>query len=349
MANREDLSKRARDILVAIVREYIGTGCAVGSGTVVKKLLEPLSSATVRNMMAHLESMGYLSQPHVSAGRMPTDKAYRYYVDRTVSAARLAPATEEYIHENLEAESGALERMMSSASRILSEVSHNVGFALAPGLEEKVVEHIKFVRLPDSRVLVVLVSKPDLVESRLVRLEEEISPEELDRTADFLNTEFRGWSLGAIRLEIFKRMEEERILADRLLQNVATLFMWGQMISETSGSLFVDGTAKILDRVEFSDIRDLKELIETLEEKARLMRVLIACLRTREPGVHILIGRENSESRMQHCTLIVAPLHYRDRPVGALGVVGPTRMEYDRAISTVNYTAHLCSRLLSSN
>ncbi len=349
MRDLGELPRRDRDILVAIVRQFIETGAAVGSKTVAEKLLETLSSATIRSVMASLESLGYLSQPHISAGRVPTDKAYRYYVDRTVSSSRLAPATEEYIHESLLAESGALEQMMSSASRILSEVSHNVGLALAPALEEKVLEHIKFVLLPDRRILVVIVSKPDLVESKVIRLDEDFSQKELDRTADFLNAEFRGWSMGTIRLEVFKRMEEEKILADRLLKNVATLFMWSALISEEPGSLFVDGRAKILDHVEFDNIRKIKELLETFEEKAKLVRILSACLTTREPGVRILIGRENSESWMYDCTLIVAPLHYRDRVVGALGVVGPTRMEYDRAISTVDYIAHLCSRLLSSN
>jgi heat-inducible transcriptional repressor len=349
MRSPGELPRRDRDILVAIVRQFIETGAAVGSKTVAEKLLETLSSATIRSVMASLESLGYLSQPHISAGRVPTDKAYRYYVDRTVSSSRLAPATEEYIHESLLAESGALEQMMSSASRILSEVSHNVGLALAPALEEKVLEHIKFVLLPDRRILVVIVSKPDLVESKVIRLDEDFSQKELDRTADFLNAEFRGWSMGAIRLEVFKRMEEEKILADRLLKNVATLFMWSALISEEPGSLFVDGRAKILDHVEFDNIRKIKELIETFEEKAKLVRILSACLTTRETGVRILIGRENSESWMYDCTLIVAPLHYRDRVIGALGVVGPTRMQYDRAISTVDYIAHLCSRLLSSN
>jgi heat-inducible transcriptional repressor len=349
MRDRGELPRRERDILVAVVRQFIETGAAVGSKTVARKLPEPLSSATIRNVMASLESLGYLSQPHISAGRVPTDKAYRYYVDRTVSSFRLTPATEEYIHERLRVESGALEAMMSSASRLLSEVSHNVGLALAPALEEKVLEHIKFVLLPDRRILVVIVSKPHCVESKVIRLEEDFLQKELDRTADFLNAEFAGWSLGAIRLEIFKRMEEEKILADRLLQNVAILFMWSAVISETPGSLFVDGTAKILDHVEFDDVRKIKELLETFEEKAKLVRILSACLNRWEPGVRILIGHENSESRMHNCTLVVAPLHYRDRAVGALGVVGPTRMEYDRAISTVDYIAHLCSRLLSSN
>jgi heat-inducible transcriptional repressor len=349
MRDRGELPRRERDILVALVRQFIETGAAVGSKTLAEKLPQAPSSATIRNVMANLESLGYLSQPHISAGRVPTDKAYRYYVDRTVSSWRLAPATQEYIHERLRGERGALEEMMSSASRVLSEVSHNVGLALAPAFEEKVLEHIKFVLLPDGRILVVIVSKPDLVESRAIRLEESFSQEELERTADFLNAEFRGWSLGAIRLEIFKRMEEEKILADRLLKNVATLFMWSALISETPGSLFVDGTAKILDHVEFDDICKIKELLETFEEKAKLVKILSACLSTREAGVRILIGRENSEDRMHNCTLVVAPLHYQDRTVGALGVVGPMRMEYDRAISTVDYIAHLCSRLLSSN
>jgi len=349
MRDPGELPRRERDILVAVVRQFIETGAAVGSKTVAGKLPEHLSSATIRNVMASLECLGYLSQPHISAGRVPTDKAYRYYVDRTVSSFRLAPATEKYIDEHLRVESGALEAMMSSASRLLSEVSHNVGLALAPALEEKVLEHIKFVLLPDRRILVVIVSKPHGVESKVIRLEEDFLQKELDRTADFLNTEFVGWSLGAIRLEIFKRMEEEKILADRLLKNVAMLFMWSALISEAPGSLFVDGTAKMLDHVEFDDVRKIKELLETFEEKAKLVRILSACLNRWEPGVRIVIGHENSESRMHNCTLVVAPLHYRDRAVGALGVVGPTRMEYDRAISTVDYVAHLCSRLLSSN
>jgi heat-inducible transcriptional repressor len=312
-------------------------------------LPEPLSSATIRNVLAALEESGFLVQPHVSAGRIPTEQAYRFYVDRVVAGARLAPDTERYIDLTLRSEADRLERLMIKASRTLSEVSHNVGLVLAPALEEKLLEHIKFVNLPDHRVLVVIVSKPDVVENRVVRLEDEFTQEELDQAANFLNAEFHGWSLGTIRLEVFKRMEADKVLCDRLLKNVATLFMWGALSEEETGPLFVDGTAKILERPEFEDVQKIKQLVKTLEEKVKLGRILGACLQTPETGVRILIGRENSEKQMHHCTLVVAPLHYRDRAVGALGVVGPTRMEYDRAISTVDYVAHLCSRLLSSN
>lgn len=349
MRAHTDLQGREREVLGELIRHFIATGIPVGSKLLASKLAEPLSSATIRSVLADLEAKGFLSQPHVSAGRVPTDKAYRFYVDQMVGLTPLAAGTEKYISDTLSAATSAPEELMIKASHILSEVSNNVGLALKPRLDEKLLEHIKFVTLPDWRVLVVIVSKPDLVESKVVRLEEEYSQEELDRTSEFLNGEFHGWSLSAIRLEIFKRMEEDRVLHDRLLKNVATLFMWSVAADEESTLLFVDGTANILNQPEFGDVRKIKELLETFEEKAKLVGVLSICLQAATSEVRILIGRENTEKYMQHCTLIVAPLHYRERAVGALGVVGPTRMEYDRAISTVDYTSHLCSRLLSSN
>jgi heat-inducible transcriptional repressor len=349
MQGQTDLPRRDREILVALLRQFISSGIPVGSKALAAQMPEGLSSATIRTVLAALEEGGFLAQPHKSAGRIPTEMAYRFYVDRVVAGARLEPNAEKYIDETLRCDADRLERLMIKASRILSEVSRNVGLVLAPALEEKLLEHIKFVNLPDRRVLAVIVSKPDLVENRVVRLEDEFTQEELDQAADFLNAEFHGWSLGTIRLEVFKRLEADKILYDRLLKNVATLFMWGALSEVEAGPLFVDGTAKILERPEYEDVQKIKQLLKTLEEKAKLVRILGACLQTPEAGVRILIGRENSEKQMQHCTLIVAPLHYRNRAVGALGVVGPMRMEYDRAISTVDYVAHLCSRLLSSN
>jgi len=349
MRGQTDLPKRDREILVALLRQFISSGIPVGSKALAAQLPEALSSATIRTVLAALEEGGFLAQPHKSGGRIPTEMGYRFYVDRVVAGARLEPNTEKYIDEALRCDADRLECLMIKASRTLSEVSRNVGLVLAPALEEKLLEHIKFVNLPDRRVLVVIVSKPDLVENRVVRLSDEFTQEELDQAANFLNGEFHGWSLGTIRLEVFKRLEADKILYDRLLKNVATLFMWGALSEAEAGPLFVDGTAKILERPEYEDVQKIKQLLKTLEEKAKLVRILGACLQTPEAGVRILIGRENSEKQMQHCALIVAPLHYRNRAVGALGVVGPTRMEYDRAISTVDYVAHLCSRLLSSN
>lgn len=344
-----ELDQRRREILGAIVRRYVSQGVPVGSKAVAEKLLESLSSATVRNVMAELEDEGYLAQPHASAGRVPTDKAYRFYVDQVVSSTRLGSTTERYIAEKLAAGSWAPEELMAKTSQVLSKISNNVGLVLGPALEEKVLQHIKFVRLPDRRVLAVIVSKPDLIENKVIHLDEDLSQEELDQTADYLNKEFHGWSLGTIRIEIFKRMEADEALCDRLLKNVATLLMWGAMAGEEPGQLFVEGTYKILEQPEFEDVDRVKELLSTLEQKVKLIKILSACIQSSSVGVRILIGRENPDRAMQHCTFIVAPFHYRNRAVGALGVVGPTRMEYERAITTVDYVAHLCSKILSSN
>jgi len=344
-----ELSNRDREILVALVRQFIASGFPVGSKALAAQMPVPISSATIRSVLGGLEDGGFVMQPHVSAGRVPTEKAYRFYVDRVVAGARLAPDTERYIDQTLRSDGDRLERLMVKASRTLSEVSRNVGLVLAPALEEKLLEHIKFINLPDHRALVVIVSKPDLVENRVVRLEDEFTQEELDQAANFLNAEFHGWSLGTIRLEVFHRMEADKILCDRLLKNVATLFMWGALSEDERGGLIVDGTARILEVPEFADVQKVKQLVKTLEEKAKLAGILEACLQIPEAGVRILIGRENAEKQMHHCALVVAPLHYRNRAVGALGVVGPMRMEYDRAMSTVEYVAHLCSHLLSSN
>lgn len=344
-----ELSNRGREVLIALVRQFIATGCPVGSKAVASQLPVLVSSATIRSVLGELEEAGYLVQPHISAGRVPTEKAYRFYVDTMAAGARLSPDTERYIDQSLSSGGDRFERLMVTASRLLSEVSKNVGLVLAPALEEKLLEHIKFVNLPGQRVLVVIVSKPDLVENRVLHLEDQFTQEELDQAANFLNAEFHGWSLGTIRLEVFKRMEADKILCDRLLRNVATLFMWGTLSEEETGVLFVDGTAKILESPEYTDVQKIRQLVKTLEEKAKLARIVAACLQVPDAGARILIGREIAEEQMEHCTLVVAPLHYRERTVGALGVVGPTRMEYDRAIGAVDYVAHLCSRLLSLN
>jgi len=334
--------------LSAIVRHYIASGLPVGSKTVATETPESLSPATIRSVMSQLEAEGFLEQPHTSAGRIPTDKAYRFYVDRLMQMARLTPALAKFIDESLSDEV-ANENLMARASHVLSEVSSNVGLVLGPALEEKLLEYIKFIKLPDHRVLVVIVSRPNLVENKVLRLEEEISQEELDRSAAYLNAEFRGWSLRTIRLEIFKKIEEAKELFDHLLQSVGRLLMEGALGHDELGPLFVEGTARILEQPEFEDVRSIKELLLAFEEKATMIKILGSCLQSLNTGVQIVIGRENPANEMRHCALVMAPLRYGSRVVGALGVVGPTRMEYDRAVTTVDYIAHLCNRLLRVN
>ena len=344
-----ELDGRQGEILAIIVRQFIASGVPVGSKSVSEHSAEALSPATIRNCMVELESAGFLKQPHISAGRVPTDKAYRFYVDGIAGPARLNPAVERYIAENLVNRPLDPEQLMEQISRVLSEISRHVGLVLGPPLEEKLLEHIKFVKLPDHRILAVIVSKPDLIENKIIRLDEEFSQADLDRTAEYLNAQFRGWSLGTIRMEIFKRLEEMKSLCDQLLSNVAKLLMWGALAEETPGQLYVEGTARFLDQESFLDVRKIRRLLGTFEEKAKLVKILSACLESQGSGVRVFIGKENPTREMHECALILAPFRYRERVVGALGVVGPLRMEYDRTISAVDYVAHLSSKILSAN
>ena len=347
---QEKLERRQLEVLASVVRRYVATGTPVGSKSVAEDFHDSLSSATIRSIMAELETAGYLQQPYTSAGRIPTEKAYRLYVDRVAGGVSIHPYVARYIQEALGVEGIEPDQLMSRTSQLLSELSRNVGLVLAPALSEKLLEHVKFVALPERRVLVVIVSRPEVVENQVIRLEKEIPQNELDRAADYLNAEFRGWSLRTIRLEIFKRMEEMRATYETILTRVARLFEEAAIGQQESGALFMDGTIKIMEQPEFLDAGRIRQLVETLEQKARLVEILSACLEnSSSPRATILIGRENPAAEMQPYTLIVAPYSYRNRPVGAVGVVGPTRMEYDRAIQAVEYIANLTSRLLSVN
>ncbi|MGH9354686.1 MAG: heat-inducible transcriptional repressor HrcA [Terriglobia bacterium] len=346
---RDELDTRQQEVLATIIRQYVATGVPVGSKAVAAQFPEHLSSATIRNLMAELEHSGYLLQPHTSAGRVPADKAYRVYVDSLTRQDDPGAAMEQYIEEQLGSGPTAADELMERISQILSMVSTHLGIVLAPALEEKLLEHIKFVKLPDHRVLAVIVSRPDLIENRLFCVEDEASQEDLDRTANYVNQEFRGWSLRTIRLEIVKRVEEMKAASDRLLSDLAKLLMWGALAQEGPASLFVGGAAKILDAPEFVDTGKVRELLAAIEEKAKVVKILNACLDAPHRGVQALIGGENPNSEMRQCSFIVAPYHYRSRPVGALGLIGPTRMEYGRAMKTVECVARVTSRALSAN
>jgi heat-inducible transcriptional repressor len=343
------LGNRQRQILAAIVRQYVSTGVPVGSKVVADVLEEGVSPATIRIAMGHLELQGYLTQPHISAGRVPTDRAYRLFVDDLGGGGKLEPETMMYIDASLAGDPEKPEELMEKTSHVLAEVSRHVGVVLGPNFEDKILEHIKFVKLPGGRVLAVLVSRPDVVENKVFRVEEDFPQDLLDRCAAFLNEELRGWSLRTIRLELFKRVEEMQAVTDRVLSTMAALFVSGRLGDEELGPLYLEGAARMLDRPDFEDFREVRDLLATLEEKAKLARLLTACLETSGDSIRTVIGRENPHAELQHCAVVVAPYRYRDRVVGALGVVGPLRMEYERAIRTVGYVASLCSRLLSSN
>lgn len=353
------LDSRAEVLLGALIKEHVITGEAVGSRVLSDRFSHAYgwSPATIRHVMVELEDAGFVEQPHTSAGRVPTDKGYRYYVDNMLGEARLSRgdlrAIDELFAVGIDAVASP-DRLMETASHVLSAISQNVGIVVSPSLAENRLKHIEFVQLPDKRILVVLVSISNIIHNKVIRTSDELTQDELDRTARYLNTEFSGKSLLAIRAEIVELMQEEKALYDRLLQNAVLLCERSLEGEERTGEVYVDGTSNILTKPDFVDVERMRELFRTFEEKSRLIKILNECVshdaQTFPGEVHVVIGREHHASSMRNCALITAP--YRigsNESVGTLGVVGPMRIEYARIMAMVNYMAKLIEDRLSEH
>lgn len=359
IAEKNSLDARAQAVLSAVIKEHLVTGDAVGSLVLADRFSNSSgwSSATIRNVMAELEEAGLVEQPHTSAGRVPTDQGYRYYVDNILEEARLSRADLRAI-DKVFASSGvdsatSSDRIMEKMSHALSELSANVGIVISPSLAENRLSHIEFVQLSDKRILVVLVTTANIIHNKIIRLEDNITQDELEQTARYLNTEFGGKSLLTIRAEILELMSEEKALYDRLLRNAILLCDMSLAGEEsTSGDVYIDGASNIFSKPDFVDVDRMRELFRTFEEKSRLIKILNECI-AREPlamrgDVHVVIGREHPISSLRNCTLITAP--YRlgsNEQLGTLGVVGPMRIEYSRIMAMVNYMARLIERRLN--
>lgn len=349
---------RGQMILSAIINEHFITGEPVGSKALAEKFANAsgLSSASIRNIMSDLEELGFVEQPHTSAGRVPTDKGYRYYVDNLLGVLSLSNDDLRVIGGEFGLSSSDLveapDRLMERTSQLLSALSNNVGIVVSPSLAQDRLQHIEFVNLSDNRVLVVLVSGPNIVHNRVIRLNVTFTREELEQTANYLNSEFSGKSLSEIRAEILELMHQEKALFDKLLQNAVILC--SESIDDDANSLgevFVEGTTNILTKKDFTDLERLRGLLSTIGERSKLLQILNECVARDEAkagAVQVIIGTENTTPTLQNCTLITAPYRIGDSSaMGTLSVLGPTRMEYARMISIVSYVARVVEKTVS--
>jgi len=351
---------RGQTILSAVINEHFVTGEPVGSKTIAEKFANAsgLSSASIRSVMGELEDMGFLEQPHTSAGRVPTDKGYRFYVDNLLGVLSISNDDLFRIGDEFGLNTSDLvatpDRLMERTSQLLSALSNNVGIVVSPSMASDRLQHIEFVNLSDNRILVVLVSAPNIVHNRIIRLKVSFTKEELERTANYLNTEFGGKNLSEIRAEILALMHEEKALFDKLLQTAVILC--SQSIEDeedTLGMVYVDGTSNILTKRDFADLERLRELLTTIGEKSRLLEILTECVArdtSGSGGVQVMIGSENRTPSFQNCTLISAPYRIAgSSAVGTLSVLGPTRIEYARMISIVSYVARVLEKMMSKD
>lgn len=344
---KEVLGERQQKILVAVICEYISTAEPVGSRTIARKYEFGISPATIRNNMADLEDMGLLIQPHTSAGRIPTDRGFRFYVDQLESSRRSVEGVDTfYIEEVLHGET-ELGNLMKKATEILSNLSNQTGIVLVPNLKNMVCRHIDFIRLSNLQVLVIFISESGLVQKRAIRLEEDISQDILDKISKLVTTELMGLSLSEIRAKLVRMMETEKAHFDKLLARAIKLSQEFFSGDTDESELYVGGTLNMMNQPEFANLEKMKNLFKTFEEKRLLINILDKCLEDDEEQVKVIIGNENTIADMQELSFVISSYKYGDRTLGVVGIIGPKRMNYTQVIPIVDNTAKVVSRLLT--
>ncbi len=344
--NEFQLDERKKSILLEVVNDYIQKAEPVGSRSVAKKHSEKLSPATIRNVMADLEELGYLHQPHTSAGRVPTDQGYRFYVNTLLSPRRFLKETEA-LTESFRgiASDRNLQSVLETACSDLSLSSNQTGLVMLPSFQNTVFKHIEFMQVDADKALAVFYSDMGVLQNKIIPVEKGMNQDQLTSISHYLNEEFSGKSIQSIRAELLHRLKNEREHYNQLMKKAMNLST--RIFSEEEeGSLLVQGALNLLDHPEFTtDLEQIKVLLKTLEDKTKLVQLLDHCLK--HDGMTILIGEENLNEEMQGCSLIAQNYQKGDEKLGTVAVFGPKRMDYKRIIAIVNQTAKTVSTLIS--
>ena len=340
------LTDRGQKILEAIIEEYIATAQPVGSKALTQNQGIKLSPASVRNVMAELEDLGYLVSPHTSAGRIPTEKGYRFYVDTILRVGEMDRRQQDRIELQYRQQGLQMTDMLREASRTLSSISHYTGLVMIPRLKATIFRHIEFVKLSPRLILAVFVTQSGLVQNKLVEVDEDLSPRELEKITNYLNQTMTGLSIQDVRTRIITEMAQEKALYDQLMRRAFTLSS-AALVDESNGDVIIEGASRFLEQPEFSDLDCMKRIVQTFEQKSALVELLDRGLETK--GVQVIIGSETEHTELSDCSLITAAYSGKRGTLGTLGVIGPNRMPYATIIPIVDYTASLISRLLDTD
>ena len=313
---------RSLGALLAVIRTHIQTGEPVGSRTIARQWNDELSPATIRNLMLELEEAGYLEQPHTSAGRVPTEKAYKFYAGQC-NAQQPPSRTDETLVRSHLLDGGNLpeEALLERVSRVLSLISNNLGVVVLEPISRAVLEHIHFVHLSEHRVLVVLVSGLSLVRDHVIRVESEISQSELDRASNYLNENFRGWQIEDIREELVKRLAEERAAYDSLLNDVQQLCAQGIFENSYPAEVYVEGASNLIGRPELADPTRVRELFKALEEKEKLVRLINECIRSHAEPLQVVIGLPGKPPLLKDFALIGSTYQLEGNRAGRMAIL----------------------------
>ncbi len=328
-------------VLRAIIDNYIETAEPVGSRTIARKHDLGVSSATIRNEMADLEETGYLHQPHVSAGRIPSDKGYRFYVDALVQPHSFSLTEHLKIREEFTKTKTGLERAINEAARLLAFLTDSISLVVAPGTDQLVLKHLQLAWIEGSGILLTVVLHPGVVKNRLIRTEQQYTPGEINELSSVLNQKLKGITYRELSSTIFSEIARDfgeigRVLVELLLQG---------LVEEKGEQVYASGTVNILNQPEFRDVERAIALLEILEEKERVLSLLSTAAGS--SGVQVVIGHENMLASLQDCSLVTCTYYVGSDVVGTLGVIGPTRMDYARIMAAVTLVSSSLSSFLT--
>lgn len=338
----DELDSRAREVLREIVLQHISSGEAISSRSLAKCGRFQLSPASLRNVMADLEDLGYLAQPHTSAGRVPTDRGYRFFIEYLMKSRYLTEHERHTIDDQV-GHANEIEQMLQLASRIVSRMSDQIGVVLLPTLLQFAVRSVDFVAVAEAKILCVFVGTNGVVVNKVVETRIPFTREELQSISRFITIELGGMTLDAIRRRLIRMTEEERALHDEMLQK--TIHLGIEAVGEVAPrerELYVEGAASILSKPEFADAEALRKTFLALQQKEKLVHLLESCLE--QEGLQILIGSESDFTQVHNFSIVARRYGSQSGPLGLVGIIGPMRMEYARMAPLVDYLGRALSR-----
>ena len=338
-----DLDDRNRRVLQAVIDSYIASGMPIGSNVLVKRYDFGVSSATLRNIMAELEEMGFLTHPHTSAGRVPTDLGYRYYIDVLINIENDSGDIDDELRRAPSLHGDDFDELMQEASRFLATLSHCAGVVVAPSEPEAKYRHIEFVRLRGTQVLIIFVTEGGIVQNKLVDLDEGIRQQDLNRFSAYLDEELEHRTLSEVRQRLVEKMREEKALFTQLLDE--TYRASREVQEKESEKVYIGGASQIIETPEFATVEKMRALFKAFEDKYMLLKLLDRSVAAQ--GIKVFIGSENPYFEMQGCSMVVGSYEAGENIVGTLGVIGPTRMQYKQVIHVVDFTSKLLTKLLA--
>ena len=340
--NGDDLDTRAREVLREIIMQHVATGEAISSRTLAKCGRFQLSPASLRNVMADLEDLGYLQHPHTSAGRVPTDLGYRFFIDHLMRSRTLTQRERETIDDQV-SHANEIDEVLHLASRVLSKLSDQVGVIFLPTLLQFTIRSMDFVAVADSKIMCILVGQNGVVVNKIIETRQLFTRDELQKISRFITVEFSGMTLDTIRRRLIRMTEEERAMHDGMMQKTISLGIEAvNDVTPLEHGLYVEGAASILTKPEFSDAVSLRKTFLALQEKEKLVEILNSCLS--EGGLQILIGSESNFTHVYNFSIVARRYGTQAVPLGIVGIIGPMRMEYARMAPLVDYLGLALSR-----